>query len=224
MNWGQIACPINRYSVRMNRERSRTRFLSGEEVRRLFLAIDSEPQQQIKDFVRLALFTGARRSNLSSMAWAELDLKSGTWVVPAAKSKNGEPMMIHLTAAAVAILAERRAFAVDAVLDGVALSDYVFPGRGACGHMVEPKRAWASLLKRAGLVDFHLHDLRRTLGSWSAATGASLPVIGKALGHASTEATKVYARLQLDPVRVAVDTAVAAMMMAAESPSDDGAD
>ena len=56
-----------------------------------------------------------------------------------------------------------------------------------------------------------MHDLRRTLGSWQAATGASLHVIGKSLGHRAVQTTAIYARLQLDQVRKAVDDAVEAM-------------
>ena len=60
-----------------------------------------------------------------------------------------------------------------------------------------------------------LQDLRRTLGSWQAKTGASLAIIGKSLNHMSTQATAIYARLDIDPVRAAVNTATAAMMEAA---------
>jgi integrase len=60
-----------------------------------------------------------------------------------------------------------------------------------------------------------LHDLRRTLGSWQAKTGASLAIIGKSLNHQSQQTTAIYARLDLDPVRASVNTATAAMMEAA---------
>jgi integrase len=59
--------------------------------------------------------------------------------------------------------------------------------------------------------DVRIHDLRRTLGSWQAMTGASLPIIGKSLNHMSQQSTAIYARLQLDPVRSSVEKAVAAM-------------
>ena len=62
-----------------------------------------------------------------------------------------------------------------------------------------------------GLLDVRLHDLRRTLGSWQAAQGATAFVIGKSLGHKSQAATSVYARLDLDPVRNSVQSATDAM-------------
>lgn len=63
--------------------------------------------------------------------------------------------------------------------------------------------------------DIRIHDLRRTLGSWQAMTGASLPIIGKSLNHKSTQATAIYARLDLDPVRASVEKATEAMLRAA---------
>jgi hypothetical protein len=49
------------------------------------------------------------------------------------------------------------------------------------------------------------HDLRRTLGSWQAKTGASLAIIGKSLNHKSQQATAIHARLDLDPARASAD-------------------
>src|SRR5439155_8718294 len=63
--------------------------------------------------------------------------------------------------------------------------------------------------------DIRIHDLRRTLGSWQARTGASLVIIGKTLGHKSQQASAVYARLDTDPVRQAMETATSALLEAA---------
>ena len=62
-----------------------------------------------------------------------------------------------------------------------------------------------------------VNELRRTLGSWQAATGASLSIIGRSLGHKNVATTAVYARLDLDPVRASVNTAADAIMPAANS-------
>lgn len=60
-----------------------------------------------------------------------------------------------------------------------------------------------------------IHDLRRTLGSWQARTGASLAIIGKSLNHKSVVTTGIYARLDTDPVRESMSRATAAMFEAA---------
>ena len=80
---------------------------------------------------------------------------------------------------------------------------------------MEPKKGWKRILERAGIEDLRLHDLRRTLGSWQAKTGASLAIIGKSLNHKNQNTTAIYARLDLDPVRDSVNTATSAMMVAA---------
>jgi integrase len=70
-------------------------------------------------------------------------------------------------------------------------------------------------LPDAASINLHMHDLRRSLGSWQAALGASLVVIGKSLGHADLKSTQVYSRLQLDPIKESVSRAADAMMLAA---------
>jgi integrase len=70
-------------------------------------------------------------------------------------------------------------------------------------------------LPPAKILDLHIHDLRRTQGSWQAAMGISLAIVGKSLGHADLKSTQVYARLQLDPVKDAVSKASGAMLSAA---------
>lgn len=64
----------------------------------------------------------------------------------------------------------------------------------------------------SNMTDIRIHDLRRTFGSYQALTGASLPVIGRSLGHKSLQATQIYARLNLDPVRAAMEKGTAAMV------------
>jgi integrase len=92
---------------------------------------------------------------------------------------------------------------------------WVFPGDGKTGHLVEPKTSWNSLLKAANIDDLHLHDLRRTLGSYMAMGNQSLHIIGKALGHRSSTATHIYSQLAHSPVRDAMERAQLDMLVAA---------
>jgi integrase len=185
-------------------EFERERFLSAEELPRFFKALDAEPDQLFKDFVLMLLFTGARRSNVQAMAWSDVDIDRSLWRIAAGESKNKEPMIVALPPAATEILSRRKAAA-----DG---SPWVFPSFGKTGHIVEPRKQWARVLKKAEITDLRLHDLRRSLGSWQAMTGASLPVIGKSLGHRTSAATAVYSRLTMDPVRESVNKATATMI------------
>lgn len=186
-------------------EQSRERFLLPAEMKTFFDALVAvgEPWH---DFFQLALFTGARRGNVASMAWAEIDLDRTTWTIPASKTKNKRPAVIALSPPAEMILRNR--------LEMFGRDDYVFPSSSVTGHIVDPRKAWERLRKESGLTDLRMHDLRRSLGSWQAAAGASLAIIGASLGHADLKSTQVYARLQLDPVRAAVSNAAAAMIEA----------
>ena len=70
-------------------------------------------------------------------------------------------------------------------------------------------------MKMSDIKNLRMHDLRRTLGSWQAKTGASLAIIGKSLNHQNQNTTAIYARLDLDPVRASINTATNAMLTAA---------
>ncbi|MEM7540510.1 MAG: site-specific integrase [Pseudomonadota bacterium] len=182
------------------KEVARERFLQPDEVPRFIAAVEaSEPD--FRDFVLLCLFTGARSSNVRAMAWRDVFLERATWTIP--DTKNGEPYTVPLVSEAMTILERRQ---------NRTASEWVFPGPGQTGHFVEHKRAWGTLLKRAKIENLHLHDLRRTLGSYQAATGASQLVIQKSLGHKSLAATSVYTRLNLDPVRESVNAGVDALL------------
>lgn len=215
--------------IKAFREKKRERFLQPEELPAFFEALNKELNQTIRDYILIALLTGARRANVQAMRWEEINWQSGTWRIE--ETKSGEAVTVALARPALAILENRKA---------TSKKEWVFPGKGETGHLVEPKSAWKRILKSAtavqtknwlkanagkneadfakefpgaGFQDLRLHDLRRTLGSWQAAAGASLPIIGKSLGHKSLGATQVYARLNLDPVRASVNKATDALLV-----------
>lgn len=191
--------------VDLFKERQRDRFIHADEISRFFSAVADETNETIRDFVLISLLTGARKSNVLAMKWEHVNLERGTWFIP--ETKNGEPQTIPLTQEAMQILAEREAHKS---------GEYVFAGEGNNGHMASPKKGWKRILDRAEIPDLRLHDLRRTMGSWQAATGASLPIIGKSLGHKDVNTTTIYARLNLDPVRDAMAKATTAMFAAVQ--------
>jgi len=195
------------------KEQSRDRFLQADELPRFFAALARE-REPFADFFGLCLLTGGRRGNIQTMQWTDLNLEAGLWRIPAEVAKAGEVIVVPLLPQAVEILQRRREAAND--------SPWVFPSWGKTGHLTEVKAAWGRILKRAGLSDLRVHDLRRSVGSWMATAGVSLLVIGKALGHRTQAASAVYARLQLDPVRAAMTAGAQAMLEAAEKGSDDG--
>ncbi len=191
-------------AVKAFREESRDRFLQGEELPAFFAAVNRE-SELYRDFLLMLLFTGARRANVQSMRWEDIHLGVKVWRIPTTKS--GVPVVVPLCGPAMEILGRRLALCGQ--------SPWVFPAPSRTGHLVEPRKAWRRVCRAAGIENLRLHDLRRSLGSWQVITGSSLAVVGKSLGHTSPEATAVYARLTLDPVRTSIDRATQAMLSAA---------
>ena len=58
---------------------------------------------------------------------------------------------------------------------------------------------------RAGIEDFHIHDLRHTFASWLVMNGTPLFEVSKLLRHASIQMTERYAHLAPDHLHDAVD-------------------
>jgi integrase len=123
--------------IKKNAEKSRDRFIQGAELPNFFRAVQTEPNDCIRDFFLMSLLTGARRANVLEMAWAEVDLTEGVWRIP--RTKNGESQAVTLVPEAVEILERRKKGTT---------GSYVFPGTGETGHLVEPKSGWHRIKAR----------------------------------------------------------------------------
>jgi len=185
---------------------NRDRFLSKEELVSFFNAVEEE-EQLFKDFFLMLLFTGARKGNVLAMKWTDIDFDLQRWRIPDSQTKNKEVNIVVLSSDALEILKYRNQ--ENKKLQSPSL--FVFPGEGRGGYLKDPKRAFERIRTRMGKDDIRMHDLRRTLGSYMAISGTSLPIIGKALNHKSQVSTAIYARLSQDPVLEAVKQATALM-------------
>jgi integrase len=187
--------------LKLNEEKSRDRFAQVDELQRLFEALGKEKSRDVADVVLLALYTGQRRGNIVAMRWDEISITATgqrLWRIP--DPKNSEPQVVPLMPEAVRVLAAR--------MKKRGENEFVFPSHGKSGHIRDIKKGWKRLKATAKIDNLTVHDLRRTLGSWMAISGVSLPVIGKVLGHKSYRSTEVYARLQTSAARDAMTLAV----------------
>lgn len=207
-DWGYCSGENPTEGVKRFREVSRERYLQADELPRFFQSLAEESNHTIRDAILMCLLTGARRGNVQAMRWEQLrlDVEDPSWTIP--DTKSGRPLTVPLVPDAVELLKARQPAIGEK-------SPWVFPGPGKSGHLVEVKITWQRILKRAGLSNLRMHDLRRTLGSWEAQTGASLVIIGRSLGHRTPSATMIYSRLSQDPVRQAMQTAIDSMKVAA---------
>jgi len=175
------------------------------EMPRLAEAIDKEAHPLVRAALWLYLLTGARKNELLKAKWEYVDFDLAELRLP--DTKAGRVHYIPLSEAALAILGN---------LPRTAGNPYIFPGRKDGKPLVNIAKSWRRIRKAAGIEDVRLHDLRRTVGSWLATAGASLPLIGKTLGHSQPSTTAIYARLSEDPVRKALEEHGARLMEAAQ--------
>jgi integrase len=186
-------------------ERVRTRRLAPGELTQLWEALEAEDGALWSDFFRILIETGARRAALCAMRWQDLDLTAAAWTVPAIWSKNKRELAIPLTAEAVKVLQHRH--------DTITVpSTWVWHSeKSETGHVVNPEKPWRYFLRAAGITEHcSLHDVRRTLGSHLASSGAALPIISKALGHVSAQSARAYIHLDVGPARTAIEKALGA--------------
>ncbi len=202
IDWGwEYSNPA--HGIKKFKEKTRDRFIQADELPRFFKALSEEQNPDTKDYIMLSLLTGARRSNVVAMRWNQINFDQATWTIP--ETKTGDSHTVPLVPEAIEILKNRRN----------SFNPWVFPSKSKTGHLVEPKSMWRRILKSAGIEDLRIHDLRRSLGSWQAATGANLSIIGKTLAHKNVSTTAIYARLNIDPVRESMNKATQAIINAA---------
>lgn len=198
ISWGLWEGTNPAKSIKKFKEQKRDRFVLIDELPKLMNSLEQEPNRDARDFFLMCLYTGARKSNILSMRWEDIDFNLKEWRIP--DTKNGDPVRVPLIGKALEILNNRKGLKE--------ITPWVFPSpQSKTGHYVEPKSAWKRILERAGLSNLRIHDLRRTNGSYQAIAGSSLTVIGKSLGHKSPQSTAIYARLSNDPVRISMEKA-----------------
>lgn len=172
-------------------------FLSAAELGRIGAALAdveaSGANPSALAIIRLLAFTGARKSEIATLRWREVDLDRG--YLRLSDSKTGAKV-IPVGAPAIEVLS-----AVP-VVEG---SDFVFPASSGEGHFQGTEKVWRAVRAAAGFPSLRLHDLRHSFASVGLARGDALPVIGAILGHADVKTTSRYAHLADDPVKTAAD-------------------
>jgi integrase len=184
------------------REEARARIIKSDELQRLLSAIDAEGEPWADAF-KMLLFTGARRGSVAGMRWEDIDLASAIWTIPAKIAKNKTATPLPLTEPALALLRQRMKYRAG--------EPWVFPSPVGDGHLVGLPKAWARILKRAEITGLRIHDVRRSVGTALARTGASPHIIATGLGHRSIASAKAYVRLAGEDARRALGDAVAAL-------------
>src|SRR3984893_4883892 len=177
--------------VERNHEDKRTRYLTADEITRLLKALAEYQHQDVAHAIRLLLLTGARKGEVLSMRWENIDLKARTWTKPGTSTKQKKVYRVPLSDPAKQIL--RHLYEMNAA------SDWVFPGRLAGKHLSAIDVDWVHVCKAANINDAHIKDLRHTYARLLASRrGASTVRPGAAQQNESrrgTETAQIYANV-----------------------------
>lgn len=72
------------------RMQARERFIKPSEMEAFFTAVGRITDETIRDFIAISLFTGARKSNVLSMRWDQIDFDLAIWCIPLTKNKDSQ--------------------------------------------------------------------------------------------------------------------------------------
>ncbi len=165
--------------------RGRVRFLSDKERKRLLEACKAH-SDVLYTITVVALSTGARKGEILSLRWKDVDTKKGS--ITLHDTKNGEVRLVPLQGHAlqmVKIIGKVRNIR----------TDLVFPSKRSPKEPVEIQTIWDKAVEKAEIEDFKFHDLRHSAASYLAMNGASIAEIAEVLGHKTLQMVKRYAHL-----------------------------
>lgn len=188
-------------------EGRRDRWLSTDELGSLSKALQTYPDERVRNALKLLILTGARRGEVLSATWDQFDLERAVWTKPSHHTKQNKTEHVPLSGAARLLVSEMRAKLVKTLGDEAKLKDFPFPfpGDKAGKPLKELNGAWQKICATAGLEDVRMHDLRHTYASHLVSGGHSLPLVGRLLGHTQASTTQRYAHLADDPLRKATE-------------------
>lgn len=182
-------------------ETARERVLSDDEIRRVFEALQDE-RPIIAGLWELLFFTGVRPGSALAARWEHVNLDEALWDVPITKKArgtsdgSGKPFVVPLSPQAIHALRVLTPFA--------AHSPFVFPGGSprrkalsAERNLFSPQKSAERIRERAGLADFSLRDIRRTVATGLGRLGVAPATIARVLDHTIQgvgQVTHVYAK------------------------------
>ncbi len=181
--WGMIdQNPFSRFqkSIMEPEDHGRIRYLTEDEIGKLL----SAAPPYLRNIIKGALLTGLRKGDLLGLKWTDVDLERGILTFSEQK-KRGRRATKALNSDMLALLQAIPANKSDG---------YIFHGPDGM-PLKDCQRSFRTALKKAGISNFHFHDLRHCSASILADKGVPLQVIQRHLGHSNIAMTMRYAHL-----------------------------
>lgn len=179
-------------------EKPRERFLSMEEIKKVWLFLDSDECQmflQTKIAIKIIILTGVRTAEIRLAQWKHFDFENSLWTVPPEHTKGAITVKIHLTSLVKSLLVELKSIG-----DSPFVLVGMIPNRPLDQNALP--RAISRIQKRVGIPEWTAHDLRRTFATQLGETLNIDPVvIEKCLGHKMPRIMATYNKNEMLPQR-----------------------
>ena len=153
----------------------------------------------LADLLMVALHTGLRRGELLGLEWSRVDLRCRVIQLDPEHQKGKKHSTVPLNAPARDALPHRAGYRATICPD----SAWVFTRKGS--RIGSIKKSFATACQKAGIEDFHIHELRHTCGASMVQAGVPLRTVAEILRHSSISTTMKYAHLSPDNARAGAE-------------------
>lgn len=175
---------------KLEEDNKRYRYLSKDEWERL----KEELPQYLKDIVTFTLYTGYRLSNVLYFKWEQVDFNLRTIELLKQENKGAKKIVTPISDGLLELL-----YSLKPKKKG-----YIFINPDTGKPYTTIKKGFSNALKKAGIEDFHFHDLRRTVGTWLNQEGVDIRTIQNILAHSDVSTTERYLSLTPEQNRKAM--------------------
>ena len=161
---------------------TRDRVLSDRELRDIWEA-SGKVGYPFGNIVRFLMLTAQRRGEVVNMEWDQYNDKTYLWTIPRENTKSDRQHEVPLSGLAVSTLEDCRHLGIFIFTSmGAKPFENVSRGKAELDRLIKKVRKERGELN---MVDWRLHDLRRTAASGMARLGVAPHVIEKVLNHSS---------------------------------------
>ncbi|MDO5115245.1 MAG: tyrosine-type recombinase/integrase [Synergistaceae bacterium] len=190
----------------------KTRYLSPEERKRLYAALEAREQKQGKDYLKTAVtianHTGIRCGALLGLCWGDITSQPDggqTIHISPRLAKSKKSYDLPLSVVAKKALEVWREYS-EQTWGPIKPEDHVIR-RGKQGTPVaytSIMRDWKRLLKEAKIENFRWHDLRHDFASQLVMAGVELYTVQRLMTHETIRMTQRYAHLSPENLKKAL--------------------
>ena len=194
----------------------RSTFLKPHELNAWSTATLKIENQIIRYYLLLTLFTGLRKQEGMRLKWINIDMNDRSFTID--ETKNGKPHTMPMSNYLLGLFQR---------LQKLKINEYVFPGAGKAGHLVEPRKQIDFITRYTALIlngvasqdeldikiakdpehiqpgiSFMLHDLRRTFITVAESLDIPYAALKRLLNHSDgNDVTGGYLQITTDRLR-----------------------